>query len=93
MSVASGNAAIRRESPPVMVAATASVMPAAVQWTTAPACAPVTWAMASLARSPSSSITKNSGSACATAVATPSELRDTPSGVNVPLALITTLKR
>ena len=93
MSVAFGNAAVRRGSPPVIVAATARVTPAAVQCTTAPAWAPVTCAIASEARSPSSSITKNAGSACATAAATPSELRDTPSGVNVPLALITTLNR
>ncbi|GAB2675721.1 hypothetical protein GCM10009743_59610 [Kribbella swartbergensis] len=38
-------------------------------------------------------MTKNSGNAWATASATPWELLDTPSGVYVPLALITTLNR
>ncbi len=74
---------------PAIAAATASVIEAAVQCVTAPASAPVAAASVRPARSASSSITKNSGSASATAAATPAELRDTPSGVNVPLALTT----
>ena len=76
-----------------MQAATASVIAAEVQCTTVPAWAPVACAIASLARSPSSSITKNSGSASATAPATAAELRETPSGVNVPRALTTSVSR
>ncbi len=81
MSVVSGSAAIRSGSVPAMAAATARVIAAEVQCVIVPAWAPVEWDRASLARSASSSITKNSGSASATAAATPAELRETPSGV------------
>ncbi|CAM5493716.1 hypothetical protein SXANM310S_03478 [Streptomyces xanthochromogenes] len=79
---------MRSADSPVIVAATARVIADAVQCTTVPASAPANRASARSATSWSSAMTKNSDRAAATAVATPSPLRETPNGVYGPRALM-----